>query len=338
MDGADPAAAAGGIVLSAAAPAPEGGDWHMEGLNPAAAAATGEGVVVGDWRRQLDTTARHRIVSVMLKALKKHLPMSDPAGQSRLQKIAEGIENNSYNTATNKSNYFKNISLMLLYVESPYQKQHHPAPGPASQGNNPAHSSAVTLMSQQQTWQLNTSSVQASSLPSLDQSSSGVSQTSVWQSMSGQSTIPQIQLMAIQSDTHIGIQQYPLNTVQQSVLSIEHCVPEPRMTEFGLDDDKGIFFEKEQSELDSCFLDSDWTELVNWDATQAPLVSDTQMENCDAEVGNDSAFFPLPSPQEDDQCRTARLAAREDPNYIFMANMETNAKKRKFDGPSSSSA
>ncbi|TVU24089.1 hypothetical protein EJB05_26485, partial [Eragrostis curvula] len=103
----------------------------MDGLNPA---ATGGGGIMattaapggGGWRDQLHPTARAVIISTMLKALKKHLPMSDPAGHFRLQKIAVGIENNSFIAATNRFNYFRNISLMMLYVESPYQNHRQP--------------------------------------------------------------------------------------------------------------------------------------------------------------------------------------------------------------------
>ncbi|KAF0889367.1 hypothetical protein E2562_023667 [Oryza meyeriana var. granulata] len=77
-----------------------------------------------------------------------------------------------------------------------------------SQGNDLAHSPAITLVSQQQTQQLNAStSVQASSLPRPGQSSTDVSQTSVLQNMSGQSTIPHMHPMASQSATQSGIRQ-----------------------------------------------------------------------------------------------------------------------------------
>ena len=52
------------------------------------------------------------------------------------------------------------------------------APSLPQQGNNPAHSSASTLVSQQQSQQPDSTLVQASSLSSDDQSSTGDSQTS----------------------------------------------------------------------------------------------------------------------------------------------------------------
>ncbi|RLN04345.1 hypothetical protein C2845_PM13G26340 [Panicum miliaceum] len=175
--GADPAAvaAAGGVDPNAAAPAG------------------------GDWRIQLQPEARSRIVNKIMETLKKHLPVSVPEGLSELQKIAVRFEEKIYTAATNQSDYLRKISLKMLSMESqtktqqnpgnaqviPNQNPPGPAPGLPPQGSNPAQSSAIPLMSQQQTRQPNASTSVQGSLPSLGQSLPGVSQTSTLQNMSG---------------------------------------------------------------------------------------------------------------------------------------------------------
>nr|AFP44686.1 hypothetical protein [Eragrostis tef] len=135
-----------------------------------------------------------------METLKKHLPVSVPEGLSELQKIAVRFEEKIYTAATNQSDYLRKISLKMLSMESQTKSQQNPgnaqvvpnqnapgaAPGLPPQGSNPTQSSAIPLMSQQQTRQPNTStSVQGSSLPSLGQSLQGVGQTSTLQNMPG---------------------------------------------------------------------------------------------------------------------------------------------------------
>ncbi|XP_066331188.1 mediator of RNA polymerase II transcription subunit 15a-like isoform X1 [Miscanthus floridulus] len=175
--GADPAAvaAAGGVDPNAAAPAGS------------------------DWRTQLQPEARHRIVNKIMETLKKHLPVSIPEGLTELHKIAVRFEEKIYTAATNQSDYLRKISLRMLSMESqtktqqnpgnaqviPNQNPPGPAPGLPPQGSNPAQSSAIPLMSQQQTRQPNASTSVQGSLPSLGQNLSSVSQTSTLQNLSG---------------------------------------------------------------------------------------------------------------------------------------------------------
>ncbi|XP_062191600.1 mediator of RNA polymerase II transcription subunit 15a-like isoform X2 [Phragmites australis] len=185
----------------------DGANWRpTQGADPAAVAAAG-GVdpnapapAGGDWRAQLQPEARSRIVNKIMETLKKHLPVSVPEGLSELEKIAVRFEEKIYTAATNQSDYLRKISLKMLSMESQTKSQqnpgnsqvipnpnlHGPAPGLPPQGSNPAQSSAIPLMSQQQTRQPNTStSVQASSLPSLGQSLPSVGHASTLQNMSG---------------------------------------------------------------------------------------------------------------------------------------------------------
>ncbi|CAO2186511.1 unnamed protein product [Urochloa humidicola] len=181
-------------------------NWRpTQGSDPAAVAAAG-GVdpnagapAGGDWRTQLQPEARSRIVNKIMETLKKHLPVSVPEGLSELQKIAVRFEEKIYTAATNQSDYLRKISLKMLSMESQTKTQQNPGnaqviqnqtlPGPAPglppQGSNPAQSSAIPLMSQQQTRQPNSSTSVQGSLPSVGQSLPGVSQTSTLQNMSG---------------------------------------------------------------------------------------------------------------------------------------------------------
>ncbi|XP_052164817.1 mediator of RNA polymerase II transcription subunit 15a [Oryza glaberrima] len=170
--GADPAAS-GGIDPNAPAPAPAGGDW----------------------RSQLQSEARNRIVNKIMDTLKKHLPVSVPEGLNELQKIAVRFEEKIYTAATSQSDYLRKISLKMLSMETKTQQnpgnaqviQNQNPPGSVPglpQGSNPTQSSAIPLMSQQQARQPNSTSVQ-SSLTNLGQNLPGVNQTSTLQNMSG---------------------------------------------------------------------------------------------------------------------------------------------------------
>ncbi|KAL6846991.1 hypothetical protein ACP4OV_022844 [Aristida adscensionis] len=101
------------------------------------------------------------------------------------------------------------------------------APSLPQQGNNPAHSSASTLISQQQTELPDSSTlVQASSLSIDGQSSTGESQTSALHHTSGRSTIGRMQPMVIQSAIQSSIQHNPLDTVLQP-MNQQQQHPEP---------------------------------------------------------------------------------------------------------------
>ncbi|ONM03853.1 mediator of RNA polymerase II transcription subunit 15a isoform X3 [Zea mays] len=127
-----------------------------------------------------------------METLKKHLPVSVPEGLTELHKIAVRFEEKIYTAATSQSDYLRKISLKMLSMESQKKTQQNPGnaqvipnqnpPGP---GSNPAQSSAIPLMSQQQTRQPNASTSVQGSLPSVGQNLSSVSQTLTLQNLSG---------------------------------------------------------------------------------------------------------------------------------------------------------
>ncbi|XP_008677625.1 mediator of RNA polymerase II transcription subunit 15a-like isoform X1 [Zea mays] len=171
----------------------QGTDPAAGGVDPNAAAPAGS-----DWRTQLQPEARHRIVNKIMETLKKHLPVSVPEGLTELHKIAVRFEEKIYTAATSQSDYLRKISLKMLSMESqtktqqnpgnvqviPNQNPPGPAPGLPPQVSNPAQSSAIPLISQQQTRQSNASTSVQGSLPSLGQNSSSVSQASTLHNMS----------------------------------------------------------------------------------------------------------------------------------------------------------
>ncbi|KAK3122456.1 hypothetical protein QOZ80_8BG0669810 [Eleusine coracana subsp. coracana] len=182
----------------------DGANWRpTQGADPAAVAGIDPNATApagSDWRAQLQPEARSRIVNKIMETLKKHLPVSVPEGLSELQKIAVRFEEKIYTAATNQSDYLRKISLKMLSMESQTKSQQNPgnaqaipsqnppgaAPGLPPQGSNPAQSSAIPMMSQQQARQPNTSTaVQGSSVTSMGQSLSGVGQTSTLQNMPG---------------------------------------------------------------------------------------------------------------------------------------------------------
>ncbi|KQJ94698.1 mediator of RNA polymerase II transcription subunit 15a [Brachypodium distachyon] len=177
-------------------------NWRpTQGSDPAAAAAgvdpNAPPPAGGDWRAQLQPEARSRIVNKIMETLKKHLPVSVPEGLNELQKIAVRFEEKIYTAATSQSDYLRKISLKMLSMETKTQQapgnaqviQNQNNPGAASglppQGSNQAQTSAIPLMSQQQSRQPNTSaSVQTSSLTSIGQSLPGANQASLQQNVS----------------------------------------------------------------------------------------------------------------------------------------------------------
>ncbi|KAF5202549.1 Mediator of rna polymerase ii transcription subunit 15a-like protein, partial [Thalictrum thalictroides] len=53
-----------------------------------------------DWRIQLDSGSRQRIVNKILDTLKRHLPISGPEGLLELNNIAVRFEDKVYTAAT----------------------------------------------------------------------------------------------------------------------------------------------------------------------------------------------------------------------------------------------
>ncbi|XBI74410.1 hypothetical protein VPH35_067960 [Triticum aestivum] len=142
-------------------------NWRpTQGPDPAAAAA------VGDWRAQLQPEARSRVVNKILETLRKILPVSVPDELIELQEIARQFEDKIYTEATNQSDYVRKISLKMVSMETSRQlapgnaqvipNQNNSAPALPPQGGNQAQTSAIPLMSEQQSQQNQLNPVQQS--------------------------------------------------------------------------------------------------------------------------------------------------------------------------------
>ncbi|XP_019184543.1 PREDICTED: uncharacterized protein LOC109179494 isoform X3 [Ipomoea nil] len=84
----------------------------------AAAAADANGAAeTEDWRTQLQTDSRERIVNKIMETLKRHLPHSGEEGLQELRKIAMKFEEKVYIAATSPSDYLMKISLKMLSME-----------------------------------------------------------------------------------------------------------------------------------------------------------------------------------------------------------------------------
>nr|GMC68062.1 mediator of RNA polymerase II transcription subunit 15A-like isoform X1 [Ipomoea batatas] len=70
-----------------------------------------------DWRTQLQTDSRERIVNKIMETLKRHLPHSGEEGLQELRKIAMKFEEKIYIAATSPSDYLMKISLKMLSME-----------------------------------------------------------------------------------------------------------------------------------------------------------------------------------------------------------------------------
>ncbi|VAH96369.1 unnamed protein product [Triticum turgidum subsp. durum] len=140
-------------------------NWRpTQGPDPAAA--------VGDWRAQLQPEARSRVVNKILETLRKILPVSVPDELIELQEIARQFEDKIYTEATNQSDYVRKISLKMVSMETSRQlapgnaqvipNQNNSAPALPPQGGNQAQTSAIPLMSEQQSQQNQLNPVQQS--------------------------------------------------------------------------------------------------------------------------------------------------------------------------------
>ncbi|TXG53636.1 hypothetical protein EZV62_018892 [Acer yangbiense] len=74
-----------------------------------------------DWRNQLLTDTRERIVNKIRETLERHLPFSGPEGRAELMKIAGRFEEKMFSAASNQSDYSCRISMEMLSIESKSQ-------------------------------------------------------------------------------------------------------------------------------------------------------------------------------------------------------------------------
>uniref|UniRef100_M1DJT8 Transcription cofactor n=1 Tax=Solanum tuberosum TaxID=4113 RepID=M1DJT8_SOLTU len=79
--------------------------------------ASGGAMDSGDWRTQLPSGSRERIVNKITKELKRHIPFSGQDGESELMKIAVKFEEKVYNAATSQEDYLRKIAIKMLTME-----------------------------------------------------------------------------------------------------------------------------------------------------------------------------------------------------------------------------
>ncbi|KAH0682867.1 hypothetical protein KY290_021466 [Solanum tuberosum] len=79
--------------------------------------ASGGAMDSGDWRTQLPSGSRERIVNKIRKELKRHIPFSGQDGESELMKIAVKFEEKVYNAATSQEDYLRKIAIKMLTME-----------------------------------------------------------------------------------------------------------------------------------------------------------------------------------------------------------------------------
>ncbi|PIA53917.1 hypothetical protein AQUCO_00900469v1 [Aquilegia coerulea] len=76
---------------------------------------------VRDWRIQLQSDSRHRIVNKIIDNLKKYLRIRGPEELLEITKIAVKFEEKIFSVATSQSDYLRKISLKMLTVKTKSQ-------------------------------------------------------------------------------------------------------------------------------------------------------------------------------------------------------------------------
>ncbi|CAH8381311.1 unnamed protein product [Eruca vesicaria subsp. sativa] len=74
-----------------------------------------------DWRAQLPSNAREKIVNKIMEILKKNLPYAGPEGIIELRRIASRFEEKNFSGAANLTDYLRKISIKMLTMEAKYQ-------------------------------------------------------------------------------------------------------------------------------------------------------------------------------------------------------------------------
>ncbi|XP_048425132.1 uncharacterized protein LOC103940355 [Pyrus x bretschneideri] len=74
-----------------------------------------------DWRTQLQSESRHRIVAKIIETMKRHVPFDGPEGLREIERIAVTFEENMYVGASSQSDYIRKISLKMLTMETKSQ-------------------------------------------------------------------------------------------------------------------------------------------------------------------------------------------------------------------------
>ncbi|KAJ8562808.1 hypothetical protein K7X08_031260 [Anisodus acutangulus] len=104
----------------------------------------------GNWRTQLLSDSRQRIVNKIMETLKRHLPVSGQEGEQELKKIAVRFEEKIYSAATSQQDYLQKISLKMLTMETKSQipMTNYIQPNPASSGQNALDPGSHSMQSQ----------------------------------------------------------------------------------------------------------------------------------------------------------------------------------------------
>ncbi|VVA91473.1 unnamed protein product [Arabis nemorensis] len=93
---------------------------------------TMEAAAASDWRTQLSSHARSRIINKIMETLKNHLPFSGPEGLTELRRIATRFEENVFSAASGQTDYLRKISTKMFAMETKSQN----AAGSSSAANN----------------------------------------------------------------------------------------------------------------------------------------------------------------------------------------------------------
>ncbi|KAL3516396.1 hypothetical protein ACH5RR_023298 [Cinchona calisaya] len=129
---------------------PQGGQVGSGEVLAVSNAAPPANMDTGDWRTQLQSDSRHRIVNKIMETLKRHLPFSGQEGLQELKKIAVRFEEKIYAAATSQSDYLRKISLKMLTMETKSQNSmaNSLQANAANTSQNPADPALHSMQSQ----------------------------------------------------------------------------------------------------------------------------------------------------------------------------------------------
>ncbi|XVF74804.1 hypothetical protein PTKIN_Ptkin13bG0140500 [Pterospermum kingtungense] len=109
----------------------EGSDYHkaayqeetnIMNMKPMHNSSEKPAMETGDWRTQLTSASRERIVNKILDILKRHLPWSGEEGLNELRKIAVRFEEKMFTAASTQMDYLRRIASKMILMERKSQK------------------------------------------------------------------------------------------------------------------------------------------------------------------------------------------------------------------------
>ncbi|XP_033129230.1 uncharacterized protein LOC103872372 isoform X2 [Brassica rapa] len=74
-----------------------------------------------DWRAQLPSGGRQKVVNKIMATLMKHLPYSGPEGINELKRIAVRFEEKVFSSSVHQNDYLRKISMKMLTMETKSQ-------------------------------------------------------------------------------------------------------------------------------------------------------------------------------------------------------------------------